>query len=64
MVVMTAVTAPLTPPLGRPQGPDPLPGTRLSIRPQPTRAPWGEVMALSPTQGGLAWAVAGGPTPE
>ena len=52
-------------PAGRPQGPDPLPGRRTSIRPQPTRAPRGEAMAPSPLQGeGLAWAVAGGPTPE
>ena len=64
VVVMAAVSAPATRPSGRPQGPD-LPGRRVSIRPQPTRASRGEVMALSPTWGGeLAWAVAGGPTLE
>ena len=53
------------PPLGRPQGPDPLPGRRVSIRPQPMRAPRDEVMALGPPQGREpARAVAGGRTPE
>ena len=36
------------PTAGRPQGPDPLPGRRVSIRPQPTRAPRGEAMAVNP----------------
>ena len=36
----------------------------MSIRPQPTRAPRGEVMALGPSRwGDPAWVVAGGPTP-
>ena len=66
VVVMAAVPAPATPPSGRPQGPEPLPGRRVSIRPQPMRAPRGEVMALNPTRGwgGFAWAVAEGPTPK
>ena len=56
---------PPPPPSGRPQGPDPLPGRRVSIRPQPTRVPLGKVMALSSTLGGgLASAVAWGPTLE
>ena len=47
-VGMAAVPAPATPPLGRPQDPDPRPGTRVSLRPQPTRAPRDEAMALGP----------------
>ena len=46
-----AVLAPATTPLGRPQGPDPRPGRRVSIRPQPTRAPRGEAMDLGPLRG-------------
>ena len=33
IVGMAAVPPPATPPLGRPQGPDPRPGRRVSIRP-------------------------------
>ena len=63
--VMAAAPAPATPPLRRPQGPDPLPGRRVYIRPQPMRAPRDEVMALGPLRGREpARAVAGGPTPE
>ena len=40
------------PPSGWPEAPDPLPGRRVSIRPQPRRAPRGAVMALSPSQAG------------
>ena len=61
-----AVPAPTPPPpLGRPRGPDPQPGRRVSIRPQPTRAPQDEVMALGPLRGREpARAVARGPTLE
>ena len=54
------------PPSGQPQGPDPPPpGTRVSIRPQPMRAPRDEVVALGPLRGREpALPVAGGPTPE
>ena len=44
--VMAVAPAAATPPLGRPQGPDPLPGRRVSTRPQPMQAPRDEVMAL------------------
>ena len=48
--------------LGWAQEPDPLCGRRVSICPQPTRAPRGEVMALGPSwRVGPARAVAGGP---
>ena len=58
-----AVPAPATPLLEWPRCPDPRPGWRLSIRPQPTRAPQGEAMALGPPRGrGPARAVARGPT--
>ena len=58
-----AVPAPATPLLVWPQCPDPRPGWRVSIRPQPTRAPQGEAMALGPPRGrGPARAVARGPT--
>ena len=51
------------PPLGRHQGPDPRAGWRVSIRPQPTRAPRREAMALGPLWGrGAARAVARVPT--
>ena len=49
---MAAVKAPVDFPPGRAQEPDPLCGRRVSIRPQPTRAPGGEVMALNPSGGG------------
>ena len=64
VVVGTAlVPAPATPPLVWPQCPDPRPGWRVSIRPQPTRAPQGQVMALGPPRGRRpARAVARGPT--
>ena len=60
-----AVPAPATPPPpGWPQCPDPRPGWRVSIHPQPTRAPRGEAMALGPLRGrGPARAVVQGPTP-
>ena len=51
-VVLAAVPAPAAFPLGRPRAPDSFPGRRVSIRPQPTRAPQGEVMALSLSGGG------------
>ena len=58
-----AVPAPATPLLEWPRCPDPQPGWRVSIRPQPTRAPQGEAMALGPPRGrGSARAVARGPT--
>ena len=41
-------TSPGGPPLGRHQGPDPRAGRRVSIRPQPTRVPRPEAMALGP----------------
>ena len=64
MVVVAAVPALVGFPLGWAREPDPLCGRRVSIRPQPTRAPRGEVMALGPFRwGGPARAVAGGPTP-
>ena len=44
--VMAATRAPASPPLGRPQGPDALPGRGVSICPQPMRGPREEVMAL------------------
>ena len=43
-----------TPPLGGPQDPDPQPGRRVSLRPQPRRAPREEAMALGPLRGVLA----------
>ena len=46
-----AVPAPVAPPLEWPQCPDLRPGWRVSIRPQPTRAPQGEAMALGPPRG-------------
>ena len=47
------------PPLGRHRGPDPRAGWRVSIRPQPTRGPRREAMALGPLWGrGAARAVA------
>ena len=42
------------PPLGGAQDPDPQPGRRVSLRPQPRRAPREEAMALGPLQGVLA----------
>ena len=63
VVGTAAVQAPATPLLEWPQCPDPRPGWRVSIRPQPTRAPQGEAMALGPPRGrGPARAVARGPT--
>ena len=64
VVVGTAAVAALaTPLLVWPQCPDARPGWRVSIRPQPTRAPQGEAMALGPPRGrGSARAVARGPT--
>ena len=60
-----SVSAPATWPRGRPQGPDPQPGSRLSIRPQPTRAPRDQVMALGPLRRREpVRAVARGPTTE
>ena len=60
---MAAVLAPVTPLLGRPQDPDPQPGRRMSIRPQPTRAPRDEAIALGPHQRSVpAQEVAKGPT--
>ena len=57
--------SPATSPLGKPQDPDPGPGRRVSIHPQPTRAPRDEAMALGPLRGReLAQAVAKGPTPK
>ena len=57
-----APAPPPPPPLGRPQDPDPRPGRRVSIHPQPTRAPRDEAMALGPLRGReLARAVAKGP---
>ena len=62
-VATAAVPAPAAPPLGRHQGPDPRAGRRVSIRPQPTRAPRPEAMALGPLWGrGAARAVARVPT--
>ena len=65
-VVKAAVPAPAPPPpLGRPQDLDPRPGMRVSIHPQPTRAPRNEAMALGPLRGrGAARAVARGPTQQ
>ena len=63
IVVAAADLAPLGFPLGWAREPDPLCCRRLSIRPQPTRAPRGEVMALGPSRwGDPVRAVAGGPT--
>ena len=56
--------APPPPPPGGAQDPDPWPSRRVSIRPQPTRAPRDEAMALGPLRGGgggLARAMATGP---
>ena len=62
-VATTAVPAPAPPPLGRYEGPDPRTGWRVSIRPQSTRAPRREAMALGPFLGtGAARAVARVPT--
>ena len=62
-VAKAAVPAPAAPHLGRPQGPDPRAGWRVSIRPQRTRAPRREAMALGPLWGrGATWAVARVPT--
>ena len=56
-------TSPGGPPLGRHPGPDPRAGRRVSIHPQPTRAPRHEAMALGPLWGrGAARAVARVPT--
>ena len=56
-------TSPGDPPLGRPHDPDPQPGRRVSMRPQPTRAPRDEAMALGPHRGREpAQALAKGPT--
>ena len=44
-----AVPTPVGFPLGGAREPDPLCGRRVSIRPQPTRAPRSEVMALGPS---------------
>ena len=56
-------TSPGAPPLGRHQGPDPRASRRVSIRPQPTRAPRREAMALGPLwRRGAARAVARVPT--
>ena len=58
-VATAAVPAPAAPPLGRHQGPDHRAGRKVSIRPQPTRAPRREAMALGPFWGrGAARAVA------
>ena len=40
-----------TPSLGGPQDPDPQPSRRVSLRPQPRRAPREEPMALGPLRG-------------
>ena len=62
-VVMAAGSAPVGSPTGWAQGSDPQCGSRVSIRPQPKRAPRGEVMALGPSRWvGSARAVAWGPT--
>ena len=51
-------TGPGTPLLERPQWRDPRRGWRVSIRPQPTRAPEGKATTLGPLRGrGPAWAV-------
>ena len=50
----TAVPALATPPLVWHQCPDPRPGWRVSVRPQPTRAPQGEAMALGSPRGAEA----------
>ena len=64
VVVMVAVPSPVDFPLGWTQEPDSLCGRRVSIRPQPTRALCGEVMAPGPSWGGdPTRALAGGPTP-
>ena len=56
-------SSPGTPLLGRHQGPDPRAGRRVSVRPQPTRAPRREAMALDPLWGrGAARTVARVPT--
>ena len=61
-VVKVAVPAPAAPPLGTPQHPDPRAGWRMSIRPQPTRAPRYEAMVLGPLwRRGAARAVARAP---
>ena len=58
-----AVPAPAPLPQGRPQDPDPKPGRRVSIHPQPTRAPRDEATALGPLRGREpARVVAKGPT--
>ena len=62
-VAKAAVPVPAPPPLGRPQAPDPQAGWRVSIRPQPTRAPRHEAMVLGPLWGrGAARAMARVPT--
>ena len=64
MVVVAVDPALVGFPLGWAREPDPLCGRRVPIRPQPTRAPHGEEMALGPSRwGDPAWAGAGGPTP-
>ena len=64
-VATAAVPAPAAPPLGRHQGPEPRAGWKVSIRPQPTRAPRREAMALGPLRGrGVARAVARVPTKQ
>ena len=63
VVVMAAVPAPVDFPIGWAQEPDPPCGRRLSIRPQPTRAPCGEVVALGPSRAGdHTRVVVGGPS--
>ena len=59
---MAAVPAPANPPVGWPQCPEPGPGWRVCIHPQPSRAPRDEAMAMGPLRGqGPARAVTGGP---
>ena len=45
------VPAPPPPPKGWPQGPDPRAGRRVSIHPQPTRAPRYEAIVPGPLWG-------------
>ena len=62
MVVVAAGSAPVGSPPGWARSPDPQCGRRVCIRPQPMRAPRGEVMALGPSwRVGSARAVAGPP---
>ena len=63
IVVIAALPAPVGSPLGWAPEPDPLCGRRVSIRPQPRRAPRRGGGTDSVSDGDHNWTAAGGPTP-